>query len=105
VNGLTTWGAFALESRLQELAGDEYLVVSSMSKPSLSNGAVSNAFRQITLNAGLGHRDLRLDSVRAWRAREVFAKSNHIEVVAKFLGLRTLDGAAEFIGFDWSAKR
>jgi len=104
-NSLTDWGGQALEARITELVSLDLLVVSTMRKSRLSNGAVSNAFRQITVNAGLGKRGLTLDSVRAWRARELFRQSNHIEDVALFLGLRTLDGAARFIGYDWQDRQ
>lgn len=104
VNPLTKWGSEALRLRLSELAEPNLIVMSTMNKPSVSNGAVSNAFRQITVNAGLGLREFKVDSVRAWRAREIFAETDRIESVATFLGLKTLDGAARFIGHNWQVN-
>jgi hypothetical protein len=105
INSLTEWGGHVLDARLTELSSMDLIVVSTMRKPSLSNGAVSNAFRQITRNARLGDCGFNVDSVRGWRAREVFGISERIEDVAVFLGLRTLDGAARFIGYDWQDRR
>lgn len=100
-NQLTEWGCVALSARLDELSNMEHLVVSTMGKDELSQGAVSNAFRQITKNARLHTRGLRLDAVRAWRAHDIFTNTGRIETAAHFLGLKTLDGTARFINYDW----
>jgi len=43
------------------------------------------------------------NSVPAWRGATEFASGASIDEVTKLLGMRSLDRAAAFIGFDWRA--
>ncbi|MEZ5181541.1 MAG: hypothetical protein R2702_06665 [Acidimicrobiales bacterium] len=52
--------------------------------------------------AGLGYEpDVRPSSVVAWAGVKVLERTGRIECVAEALGLRNLDSAASFIGWDW----
>ena len=44
---------------------------------------------------------MRPGSVVAWAGRKVFEETGSIEEVARRLGMRSLDRAAQFIGLGW----
>jgi integrase/recombinase XerC len=56
-------------------------------------------------HAGLGEApDVRPSSVAAWAGRRIFEETGRIDVAAQRLGMRSLDRAARFIGWDWAAN-
>jgi hypothetical protein len=47
---------------------------------------------------------VRPNSIPAWRGVKELANGASIDEVAVLLGMRSLDRAATFIGFDWRAE-
>ncbi|MCD9625301.1 hypothetical protein [Rhabdothermincola salaria] len=101
---LSSWGATQLERHLRTLtAGSEQLII--------YRGCGSDQSRQasacvvigdVLARAGLGAEpDVRPLSVVAWAGRQVLDETGRIEEVARRLGMRSLDRAAQLIGFDW----
>ena len=45
--------------------------------------------------------DVRLGSVLAWAGCQIFSVTGRIEEVARRLGMRSIDRAAGFIGWEW----
>ena len=100
VNRLTVWGHEAIAERLEDLEDDKEVLASSGLRQ-ISNGAVSNGLRTIAEFAGLRDRGITINSIRAWRAREILLERKSLEDAAKFLGSRSLDAAAAMIGYRW----
>jgi hypothetical protein len=48
---------------------------------------------------------VRPNSISAWRGASELVHGASIDEVAVLLGMRSLDRAATFIGFDWRAER
>jgi hypothetical protein len=103
-NLLTEWGAAAIARRLGELSGLADLLVATEPVRTLSNGAVSNQLRAICQFANLGRSGITINSIRAWRARQIHVETGSLEQVACFLGSRSLDAAASLIGYDWESR-
>jgi integrase/recombinase XerC len=60
------------------------------------------AIEDVLTRAGLAReRDVRPASVAAWAGRKILEESGQIDEVARRLGMRSLDRAARFVGFDW----
>ena len=52
--------------------------------------------------AGLAREpDVRPLSIVAWAGRRIFTETGRIDEVAKRTGVRSLDGAARLIGWEW----
>ena len=52
--------------------------------------------------AGLGNeRDVGPASVVGWAGRRILEETGQIDLVAIRLGMRSLDRAAAFVGYDW----
>lgn len=106
---LTPWGREQLERRLAALARErpngERLVAYSGAAPTHSGQAASCiAITEILTRAGLASEpDVRPGSVVAWAGARIFRDTGCIGEVARGLGMRSLDGAARMIGWDWSA--
>lgn len=64
--------------------------------------AVSDTLRRAGLHS---EPDVRPGSVVAWAGLQVFKETGCIGEVARSLGLRSLDGAARMIGWDWQNSR
>jgi hypothetical protein len=101
---LTDWGIEQLARRLERYsAPSEASIVCSGSRS--SSGASASAHRAITLilqRAGLADEpDVRPNSVVAWRGRKALSEGATIDEVARLLGIRSLDRAAAFVGWDW----
>lgn len=100
---LSPWGRIQLERRLAAL-GDP-------SRPVTYDGAGSAQSRQAAAcisisstlaRAGLGDEPaLRPLSVTAWAGQQILAESGRIDVVARRLGMRSLDRTAKLIGLQW----
>lgn len=103
---LSDWGAQQLKRRFEVLAradNPSTLLAyggagSATSRQASSCQAISETLRR----AGLATEpDVRPLSVAAWAGAQVFAETGRIEAVARALGVRSLDGAARLIDFDW----
>jgi hypothetical protein len=67
-----------------------------------AQAAVCNALREVLDAAGLlEEADVRPASLRNWVGRTAYDTGTPIESVARLLGLRTLDSAAEDIALNW----
>jgi integrase len=65
--------------------------------------AITAVLSSILRRGGLAHdQQVGPRSISAWLGRRVLAESGRIDLVALRLGVRSLDLAAEIIGFDWS---
>ncbi|MBX3313764.1 MAG: hypothetical protein KF906_05530 [Actinobacteria bacterium] len=101
---LTEWGAMELERRIAEIGGEP-------ATPLLTAAAASRNARQASVCTAvsdvLRHAGLKTDqtvgpaSLPAWAGRTVFLATGRIEDAAHALGVRSLDGAAAIIGWDW----
>jgi integrase/recombinase XerC len=64
--------------------------------------AACTVIQEVIVRAGLGDEpDVRASSVSAWAGRRILAESGRIDVVARRLGLKSLDRAARIIAWDW----
>ena len=64
--------------------------------------AACTAIQDVLVRAGLSdERDVRASSVAAWAGRRILAESGRLVVVARRLGLKSLDRAARIIAWDW----
>ncbi|NDD71634.1 MAG: hypothetical protein EBZ52_00490 [Actinobacteria bacterium] len=102
INELTSWGREALKTCLPN-HNAKWLVVNTLSQ-TVSEQTISQRFRELVANAKLSRRGVNINSVRAWRARQIYETSGRIQDAARFLGYRSLDTAVEMIGLDWRTE-
>lgn len=106
---LTDWGRIMLTRHLVTLSNDGALpdaplTYTGAATPgqAAAQASVSNALANTLRVAGLrSEPDVRPGSVRAWAGRRLYDGGMPIEQVARRLGVRSLDAAAEEIGLDW----
>ncbi len=105
---LTEWGAAQMERRLRVLdrqrTESDPRVVYSGGRAEGASGQASScaAVAAVLLRSGLGAEpDVRPGSVAGWAGARVMAATGRIDEVAKALGMRSLDRAAQTIGWDW----
>jgi integrase/recombinase XerC len=100
---LTEWGLGQLRARIEELDEPTRPLVYSGRSPA-GPGQVSgaSALVDVLTRAGLHHeRDVRPGSVAAWAGRRVLEETGRIDLVARALGVRSLDRAAGIVAWDW----
>ena len=106
---LTDWGAtiVARQTRLlrdRRLPSSTLLTYRGAGEPGqhVAQAAVCNAIAAVLASAGLSDEpDVRPASVRNWAGRRLYDGGMPIEDVARRLGARRLDGAAEDIALEW----
>jgi integrase/recombinase XerC len=100
---LTDWGCHLLGEHLTRATEPEAPLVYSGESARLGGLVSANsAISQVLQRAGLGDEpDVRPSSVVAWAGVKVLERTGRIEYVAAALGLKSLDSAASFIGWDW----
>lgn len=102
---LSEWGEAQVERRLESLrnAPEGSLLVCPAAAPGVSaTSSASIALAGTLRRAGLlQEADVRPSSVAAWAGARAFAAGATIDHVARLVGIRSLDRAAAFIGFDW----
>ena len=103
---LTEWGRNLLGEHLPGAADPDVPLVSSGETARLGGLVSANAaISQVLQRAGLGDEpDVRPSSVVAWAGVKVLERTGRIECVAEALGLKSLDSAASFIGWDWKTS-
>lgn len=103
---LTEWGRNLLGQHLAGTANPEAPLVYSGDTARLGGLVSANAaISQVLQRTGLGDEpDVRPSSVVAWAGVKVLERTGRIECVAEALGLKSLDSAASFIGWDWKAE-
>lgn len=101
---LTDWGVERIARRLEELrrVPDASLVYGGSKGGKSGHAASSGAIRQVLVLAGLSREPgITAASLARWRGQKVFDETGRIEEAAQALGLRSLDRAAEAIGWSW----
>jgi integrase len=102
-SALTDWGVDQLQrlvrSRLRPPPNRSLLMPGTTSRASVHE-CVASTLRQAGLAKTPG---VRPNSIPAWRGVTELADGASIDEVAVLLGMRSLDRAATFIGFDWRA--
>ena len=101
---LTHWGIGQLERRVgarPKPARDHPLLLPGKGSRSSVHEFVASTLRHAGLAKEPG---VRPNSIPAWRGANELAKGGSIDEIAVLLGMRSLDRAAAFIGFDWRAE-
>lgn len=103
---LDDWGCEQLSRRLDQLSDDPATLVVYEGGLADDVGQISSciAVRDVLVRAGLGREPgVRPASVAAWKGRAWLEAGLPIDDVTRRLGLRSLDRAAAFVGWDWTA--
>lgn len=100
---LTPWGAKALADYLRRTGNKTEGPLLHIGNSSASGraSAVGMTLIAVLKDAGLRDHDIKPRSIIAWRAKQLFHETGEIEVVARALGMRSLDAAARLIDYDW----
>jgi integrase/recombinase XerC len=80
---------------------DRSLLIRGKTSPASAFELVASTLRKAGLAKAPG---VRPNSIPAWRGIKELADGASIDEVAVLLGMRSLDRAAAFIGFDWRAE-
>jgi len=106
---LTPWGVRQIERHLRERAltdGASSLTYRGTTNPESRRANSSQAIRETLRRAGLTSDPLvRPQSLAAWAGRCVLSETGRIDQAARALGMRSLDGAARFVGWDWATRQ
>lgn len=98
---LTGWGALAIGRRLEDATGP-WLVAGHNSESQHSRrSSALESLRKTMRRAGVVGPDIEPRSVTAWAGRQILDRTGRVEDVAKGLGLRSLDQAADLIDHHW----
>lgn len=103
---LTEWGLQQVRRHLAALPdrADTRLICGDHPDAALAQSSAVGVISRTLTHAGLGEaRDIRPSSVAAWAGRRVFDETGRIDIAARRLGIRSLDRAAAFIGWEWDA--
>lgn len=101
---LTVWGTRVLRKRVTEMGSQTSVAYAGEGPGSAGQVSTCQAISTILVRAGLaGEPDVRPGSVAAWAGRSRFDAGAGIAEVAQVLGVRSLDQAAQIIGWDWTA--
>ena len=99
---LDDWCAAQLERRASALKGTRNLIYNGNGSEFSRQASCCNALRDVFIRAGLdAEPDIRPNSLAAWAGVLALQETDSIEGVARRLGFRSLDAAAEFISYDW----
>ena len=101
---LSEWGRVQVERRIRALCGSESrpLTYDGRGTGHARQAAACIAISSTIARAGLSDDpELRPLSVTAWAGRQILAAEGRIEMVARRLGMRSLDRTVRLIGFDW----
>ena len=100
---LGQWGVTQLDRRVSSLTNTKHLIYRGAGSEESQQASCCTALKETLIRAGLdAEPDVRPASLAAWAGTAVLAESGRIEVVARRLGIRSLDAAAQFINFNWS---
>jgi len=104
---LTPWGVAQLERHLRDhppARDDASLTYRGSVNPESRRAHSSQAIRETLRRAGLTTDPyVRPASLASWAGRQVLSATGRIDRAARALGIRSLDGAAQLIGWDWTA--
>jgi integrase len=103
---LSPWGVGQLERHLRDhgsKAPSATLTQSATTNTESRRAYSSQAIREALRGAGLlEDATVRPASLTAWAGRQVLSETGRIDEAARALGMRSLDGAARLIGWDWT---
>ena len=100
---LTDWGVNQLQRVVMSKfkpPPDQSLLMPGKTSPASVHELVASTLRRAGLADAPG---VRPNSIAAWRGVTALVNGASIDEVAALLGMRSLDRAATFIGFDWRA--
>lgn len=97
------WGIQQIRRRLATLERkrESRLLYGGRGSPESQQASSCIAISAVLRRAGIRSSEVRPVSVRAWAGQRVFEETNAIGVVARRLGLRSLDAAARLIEWNW----
>jgi integrase len=101
---LTDWGCVQLRRHLGELPNtpETLLIDGGTPGTSIAQSSAVGVIGRTLRRAGLGDDpSVRPSSIAAWAGRVIFDRTGQIDLVARRLGMRSLDRTAIFIGWDW----
>jgi integrase/recombinase XerC len=103
---LGTWGVAQLERHLRDHApGDRDASLTHRGSENAESRRAhsSQAIRETLQRARLTTDPyVRPASLTAWAGRQILSATGRIDAAARALGMRSLDGAARLIGWDWT---
>jgi integrase/recombinase XerC len=103
---LTDWGLSQLTRHIDQqrnAEGDSLLAYRGSGNRESRRSHSAQAVREVLQRAGLlSDPYVRPASLAAWAGARVHEKTGRIDTAARALGMRSLDGAARAIGWDWS---
>jgi integrase family protein with SAM-like domain len=103
---LTEWGVGRLQERLKWLKSEIPVVYQGRGSAESRQASSCSAIAQTLQRVGLaGESDLGPSSVPAWAGVRALRGGAAIDEVARMLGIRSLDRAARFVGWDWTKER
>lgn len=104
---LTNWGTSQLLRRTRHVRSREMPVaLDRVLEPDAGRLSAGASVSDIMARAGVaGDRAVKPRSLTAWVGRTLWLETGRIDQVARRLGLRSLDLAAELIGVDWRAEQ
>jgi integrase/recombinase XerC len=104
---LTEWGIETLAQRIGALdasGSSTPVVYGGDGSPESRQASGCAAITETLRRAGLADEpDVRPASIAAWAGKRLLAETRQIELVARALGVRSLDQAARLIAWDWTA--
>jgi integrase/recombinase XerC len=100
----TEWGLAQVLRRISDEAGPGASLVAWRREPRNARAASSQALKETLKAAGLFGSEVKPRSITAWAGRSLFDDGAPLDEVARRLGMRSLDQAASFIGFDWQSQ-
>jgi integrase len=101
---LTEWGQVQVRRHLNGLpkASETLLIDGGRPGSSIAQSSAVGVIGQTLRRAGLREDPaVRPSSIAAWAGGSLFDSTGRIDVVARRLGMRSLDRTAVFIGWDW----
>jgi integrase len=105
---LTAWGTSQIERHLRDHSLTDpvaHLSQSATKNRESRRAHSSQAVRETLERSGLlTSPDVRPASLAAWAGQRVLSETGRIDDVARALGMRSLDGAARLIGWDWATN-
>ena len=100
---LDDWSATQLERRATSLKGAKGLVYTANGSEESRQASYCKALQDVFIRCDLdAEPDVRPSSLVAWAGVVALEETDKIEEVALRLGIRSLDVAARFIGFNWN---
>jgi integrase/recombinase XerC len=101
---LTEWGNVQLRRHINELpqSADTLLIDAGRPGTSLAQSSAVGVIGRTMRRCGLaGDPAVRPSSIAAWAGRKILEDTREISIVARRVGMRSLDRAAIFVGWDW----